>query len=107
MYFKSAKRGFPRKLWKPIWIRYWSPLYGTGSDGSDEDDDGAASDSEPQPRGEGELDVSTPTATGAESGGGGAVCPAVVLHGDPLTDRKSTFQAHAAKVKTTEQVSQF
>ena len=51
--------------------------------------------------------MSTPTATGAESGGGGAVCPAVVLHGEPLTDRKSTFQAHAAQVKTTEQVSQF
>ena len=50
--------------------------------------------------------MSTPTATGAESGGGGAVCPAVVLHGEPLTDRKSTFQAHAAQVKTTEQVSQ-
>ena len=59
-----------------------------------------------QPRGEGELDVSTPTATGAESGGGGAVRPAVVLHGEPLTDRKSTFQAHAAQVNTTEQVSQ-
>ena len=50
--------------------------------------------------------MSTPTATGAESGGGDAVCPAVVLHGEPLTDRKSTFQAHAAQVKTTEQVSQ-
>ena len=49
--------------------------------------------------------MSTPTATGAESGGGGAVCPAVVIHGEPLTDRKSTFQAHAAQVKTTEQVS--
>ena len=77
----------------------------TGSDASDEDDDGAASESETQPRGEGELDVSTPTVTGAESGGGGAVCPAVVLHGEPLTDRKSTFQAHAAQVNTTEQVS--
>jgi hypothetical protein len=37
---------------------------------------------------------------------GGAVCP-VVLHRDPLTDRKSTFQAHAVQVNTTEQVSQF
>jgi hypothetical protein len=45
--------------------------------------------------------VSTPD---AESGGG-AVCP-VVLHGDPLSDRKSTFQAHTAQVKTIEQVNQ-
>ena len=32
------------------------------------------------------------------------VCP-LVLHGDPLTDRKSTFQAHVAQVHTTNQVS--
>ena len=30
-------------------------------------------------------------------------CPAI-HHGEPLTDRKSTFQAHAAEVTTVEQV---
>lgn len=28
-----------------------------------------------------------------------------IIHGEPLTDRKSTFQAHAAQVTTTEEVS--
>ena len=23
LYFKSTKRGFPQKLWKSVWIRYW------------------------------------------------------------------------------------
>lgn len=32
------------------------------------------------------------------------VCP-LILHGDPLTDRKSTFQAHVAQVYTTDQVN--
>ena len=32
------------------------------------------------------------------------VCP-LILHGNPLTDRKSTFQAHLAQVHTTEEVS--
>ena len=32
------------------------------------------------------------------------VCPPI-HHGDPLTDRKSTFQAHAAEVNTTDEVS--
>ena len=32
------------------------------------------------------------------------VCP-MIHHGDPLTDRKSTFQAHAAEVHTTGEVS--
>ena len=32
------------------------------------------------------------------------VCP-LILHGDPLTDRKSTFQAHVAEVLTTNEVS--
>ena len=54
-----------------------------------------------QPREEDKLDMATPA---AESGAA-AVCP-VILHGDPLTDRKSTFQAHGAQVNTTEQVSQ-
>ena len=31
------------------------------------------------------------------------VCPAI-LHGEPLTDRKSTFQAHVAMVTTTQEV---
>ena len=31
-------------------------------------------------------------------------CPPI-LHGDPLTDRKSTFQAHVAEVQTTDEVS--
>ena len=31
-------------------------------------------------------------------------CP-IIHHGEPLTDRKSTFQAHAAEVTTVEQVS--
>ena len=32
------------------------------------------------------------------------MCP-LIHHGDPLTDRKSTFQAHAAEVNTTDEVS--
>jgi len=32
------------------------------------------------------------------------LCP-IIHHGEPLTDRKSTFQAHAAEVTTVEQVS--
>ena len=32
------------------------------------------------------------------------VCP-LIVHGEPLTDRKSTFQAHAAEVQTTDDVS--
>ena len=28
-----------------------------------------------------------------------------IVHGEPLTDRKSTFQAHVAQVTTTEEVS--
>ena len=31
-------------------------------------------------------------------------CP-IIHHGEPLTDRKSTFQAHVAEVTTVEQVS--
>lgn len=31
------------------------------------------------------------------------ICPAI-LHGEPLTDRKSTFQAHVAMVTTTQEV---
>ena len=31
------------------------------------------------------------------------VCPAI-LHGEPLTDRKSTFQAHVAMVTTVQEV---
>lgn len=30
-------------------------------------------------------------------------CPAI-LHGEPLTDRKSTFQAHVAEVATVDEV---
>lgn len=32
------------------------------------------------------------------------LCP-VIHHGEPLTDRKSTFQAHVAEVTTVDQVS--
>ena len=32
------------------------------------------------------------------------VCPSIV-HGEPFTDRKSTFQAHAAQVQTTNEVN--
>ena len=70
---------------------------GSGDSDSDASDNVAA-----QPRGEEDkLDAASP----AGEGGGTAVCP-LILHGDPLTDRKSTFQAHGAEVKKTEQVSQ-
>ena len=29
--FKLAKRGFPRKLWKPVWICHWDGLYDCGT----------------------------------------------------------------------------
>ena len=54
-----------------------------------------------QPHVEDKLDMATPAAESR----GTAVCP-VILHGDPLTDRKSTFLAHGSKVKTTEEVSE-
>ena len=42
-----------------------------------------------------------------EGGGGegerGECCP-VIVHGEPLTDRKSTFQAHAAAVTSKTEV---
>ena len=46
---------------------------------------------------------------GWEGGGGrererGECCPAIV-HGEPLTDRKSTFQAHAAAVNSKTEVN--
>ena len=71
------------------------PILCIGSDASDEEDN--SSDRAARP-------LVVDTATPAESRGA-AVCP-VILHGDPLTDRKSTFQAHGAEVKTTEEVSE-
>ena len=71
------------------------PILCIDSDASDEEDN--SSDCVVRP-------LVVDTATPAESRGA-AVCP-VILHGDPLTDRKSTFLAHGAEVKTTEKVSE-
>lgn len=40
-------------------------------------------------------------ASGSESDGD---CAVEIVHGEPLTDRKSTFQAHVASVHSVEEV---
>ena len=70
-----------------------------GSDASEQEDNGSGNSTQPHVKDK--LDMVTP----ATESRGTAVCP-VILHGDPLTDRKSTFQAHGAEVKTTEEVSE-
>ena len=50
-----------------------------------------------------EEDGSTPLASPPPLKDRGIQCP-TILHGEPLTDRKSTFQAHVAAVMAVEEV---
>ena len=67
------------------------------SDASDQEDTASGTLTHPPPQ---EVDKQAKTIPDESR----VVCPQI-LHGDPLTDRKSTFQAHGAEVKTPEEVS--